>query len=57
MMGEFQAFFKKHPKLVPVDDFEVAVQKTRGEKKVYLEGSLACNTQEEHIWIQLKLKH
>lgn len=57
MMEELQAFFRQHPKLVPVDDFEVAVQKTRGEKRFYLEGSLSCNTQEEHIWIQLKLKH
>lgn len=57
MGGEIQSFFKQHPKLVPVDDFEVGIQKTRIEKKKFINGVLVGTVQEERLWLQLKIKH
>lgn len=57
MNGEIQSFFKKHPKLVPVDDFEVGIQRTSTEKKKFVNGVLTGTGQEERLWVQLKIKH
>jgi len=51
------SFFKRHPKLVPVDDFEVAVQKTNSQKKRYQNGELVWSGDEERFWVFLKIKH
>ncbi len=48
---------RQHPKLVIAEDFEIAIQRSRGLTTRYQNGDLQTQTETRRLWVSLRIQH